>query len=357
LARKIAAVTGSRDAASLTVRNVSSLSEEEASEVLGALEGELRGKDVSLVEHAAAATHIAVTLSENASDCVWTAEIMRGAQRDVVIVSRPRVAADPGANSRVPLVIEKRNLWEQADPMLDVAQIPGALLVLGVSSVSMYTRRSDRWELARSLAIPDSAPWPRDIRGRLEMEGDSFHAYLPGVVCLGKTRPEFWMDCGPGDGRWPLGSGNAMLAEGRNFLEGRFAKELPPFFSAAQVADRGNPLLILAGLDGRARIYDQTFQPAGSIEGWGSDIAAVSSKCGNGRQVLASRSAASDEPDAIQAYEISGRKPIAVSAPLAFLGSVSALWTAPGDETAVAITRDLRTGRYAAFSLSIFCGN
>jgi hypothetical protein len=189
------------------------------------------------------------------------------------------------------------------------------------------------------------------------MQGDSFHAYLPGVVCLGKAQPELSMDCGAGDGRWALGLGNAAFAKGRNFIEGRFPKDLPPFFSAAQVMDGESPAWIFAGLDGRARLYDQALQPAGSFEGWGSDIAALRSKCGSGRQVLVTRSGDSNEPDAIQAYEIIDRRAVAVSAPVEFLGPITTLWTAQGDETAVAISRDGRTGRYAAFSLSVSCGN
>jgi hypothetical protein len=42
-----------------------------------------------------------------------------------------------------------------------------------------------------------------------------------------------------------------------------------------------------------------------------------------------------------------------LSEPVSFPGPVIALWTARSE--AFAISRDLRTGRYAAFSLGIVC--
>jgi hypothetical protein len=128
-------------------------------------------------------------------------------------------------------------------------------------------------------------------------------------------------------------SGDSGLAAGRNYFAGP-----PPYYSSA-ILPEGR---ILAGVDGR------------SIAEWGSDIAAIESGCGSGRQVLASKPTEASEPDAIQAHEVTGGRATAVGDPAQFPGPVTALWSS--GKQAVAVTRMPDTGRYAAYSLSISCG-
>ncbi|MGH8246529.1 MAG: hypothetical protein ACREUU_08855 [Gammaproteobacteria bacterium] len=140
---------------------------------------------------------------------------------------------------------------------------------------------------------------------------------------------------------------------GRNFF---VRDNLPPFFSVAGVEDQGNVYWIFAGLDGRARLYDKALAPAGTFSGWGSDIAGIETRCGSGRQVLVTRPSDSIEPDSIQAFEIVNQQAVATSPPLELPGPVTALWQAEGKNAAVVVSRSLKTGRYAAFHLSISCG-
>ena len=46
---------------------------------------------------------------------------------------------------------------------------------------------------------------------------------------------------------------------------------------------------------------------------------------------------------------------VPLSAPVDFPGPVTALWSA-GGATALAVVRDLETGRYSAFLLTVVCG-
>jgi hypothetical protein len=161
------------------------------------------------------------------------------------------------------------------------------------------------------------------------------------------------LECKGGTAAWPTEFGPAELVSGRNFFS---ASGIAHFFTVAGARDRETPLWIFAGLDGRAHFYTHTLAEAGAFAGWGSDIAGIESACGGRRQVLASLPGDACQVDSIQAFEIADRQPIAVSLPVEFPGPVTALWREENPNAAIAVSRDLRTGRYAAFRLSISCG-
>jgi hypothetical protein len=220
------------------------------------------------------------------------------------------------------------------------------LIVLDPTGISFYRER----QLTQSLAIQSARPMPRDPRGRLIIDRDSFRAFLPGVICSGSIRPTPAMTCVQSTGPWPLDGGSgAELAAGRNyFTEAR----LPAFFSTATVTGKR----LVAGVDGRTHVYDGTLREVGQVSGWGSDIAAVEGGCGSERQALATRPGDGSEPDSIQLYDFAaGRGGVAVSDPATFPGPVVALWPSGRADEAVAIARSAETGRYAAYSLAITC--
>jgi hypothetical protein len=332
-ARKIAG-TGRREVA-LTVRNSSSLSDAEVARVSGVLETELGGRTPRLgIER----VPVSVTLSENVQSFLWVAQI----QQEVVMLSVPRAREPAVAPAR--LTIQKRLLWEQAKPILDVGMSESLLIVLDPTSLSFYRDR----QLTQSLSIQSSPIMPRDMRGRLIIDRDSFRAFLPGIVCSGSIRPAPAMACVESAGPWPLDGGSgAELAPGRNYFT---EPRLLPFYSSATVTGKR----LVAGVDGRTRVYDGTLREIGQVSGWGSDIAAVEG-CGSERHALATRPGEASEPDAIQMYDVAERGGVAVSEPATFPGPVVALWPSGRTGEAVAIARSAETGRYAAYSLAIIC--
>jgi len=138
------------------------------------------------------------------------------------------------------------------------------------------------------------------------------------------------------------------MAAGRNYFT---EAALPPFFSSATLP---GTVRILAGVDGRARIYDRSLKEIDAIAGWGSDIAPVESSCRSGRQVLASKPGDAGEADAVQAYEVIENRAARVGDPVTFSGPVTALWAS--GQQAMAVARS-SAGRYAAYSLSITCSH
>lgn len=337
LARKIAAALEPREAVAMTVRNASSLAPADVATVRRALESALRGAGFTLAAEAPAS--VTVTLSENAQGLVWIAEVRRAEKREVVMIAPAR---GPEREAKTQMSLERQLIVEQPGAILDAAALDGALLVLEPEEIVLHRRQGARWERRQALALP-ARVWPRDLRGRLTLAGGAFEAFLPGVACRGKFEPELTGECAESDAAWP---GGAPLAKGRNYFEAAPA----PYYSAARLGET----TLAAGLDGRTYVYDAAMQPVGSFAGWGSEIMAIETGCGGGRQALATRPAGAGEADALQAFELTGAQSSAASAPIEFAGPLVALWPA-GPAAAVAVARDAKTGSYAAYRISASC--
>ena len=358
LAARILAVMSPREASRVTVENRSSLGAAEVGAAQRALQAELGRQGL---KSATAGAEIRITLSENRTGYLWVTEILRGEERQVVMTDVPRPSA-PAGMPLASLTLERELLWEQEEPILDAAVLgPRRLLVLSPTRVAVIQ------DTDRSFWMLPALAQPRDPRGRLALEGDRYRAYLPGAVCTSTWRPALTGECLPSTEPWPIRTVNgtplqASFMASRNYFDGRVAlsasgvKTLPPFYSAAVVPEGAAALWIFASLDGRAQLYDASLEAAGLFGTAGSDLASVESACGARAQVLVTKRSNETESDAVQAYEVAGRAAVAVSEPLEFPGPVTALWTAPDGRTAVAVSRHLKTNRYAAFRLSIACG-
>jgi hypothetical protein len=321
----------------VTWRNVSSLGSAAAALGRGAFEAAMRDAGGRVGEGAAEAQ---LTISENGSAYLLVEEFRKGDDRQVWIASWKRGSAGPATSA----AIEKRLLWEQDEAILDAAVIEGGMLVLTPSAVI-------RTATGQSAPIQSSRPWPRDLRGRLRVNGAGIQAYLPGVACSGTLDP-LSVACKASDEPWTIDSGRALLlatfAANRNSFDGRVLtqagvrKTVAPFYAAA-AADNS---WILTGVDGRASIFDSALESVGIAGAWGSDVAASDARCGGAPVVLATR--AGDGPDAVQAYAVGNRAVTPVGAAAEFPGPVTALW--PG----VAV---VRTGtKSQAYGITVTCG-
>lgn len=374
LAREAAAI-GGPGAVAVSVRNASSLPMAEVPEIRSAFEAELKARGMRLVGSGSAAAEIQVTLSENLRGYVWVAEVRQGADKRVAIVQfeHPRSMESGARNAS--MVVQKRLLWQQDEPILDVlvqdADVLNAyMLVLDPGGVTIARLNSGRWQSQERVPITNTRPWPRDMRGRLAPGHDRlFEAYLPGVVCSTTSTQAgtgAMLTCRYADDAWPLAAGqSAFYHSGRNHFSGVLVPEIGkdsnigPFFSAAALPRSTYTLWLFSGLDGRFRLADNTNTvtlPANSaVRDWGSDVAAVTSGCGAGTQVLAAGQADRTRSDWIRAYEIADREPVAVSEQTEFAGPVTALWAQADGKSAIAVSRNSKTGKYEAYSVSVAC--
>ncbi len=377
LAQKIYAATGPHTSIALEVRNLSPLGTAEFARVRGALEGELRSRGARLAAAPPADAEVRVTLAENVQGYLWVAEIHRGDAQQVVMVVAP--GAMPGAPSisSPALTLHKELVWQQPQPILDFVLPPLApdgmplLLVMEPERIAMYRFTESRWRFQQAESVPHQNPWPRDVRGRLGLDREGYNAGLPGVSCEGVVHRELTTECRDGseaEDEWPLDAGgeergSAPFTATRNYFTGlvttygRTEEKLPPFFSAAVMKSREVTHWILTGLDGVARLYEDSATPAAVYSGWGSEIAAVGSGCGAAWQVLVTRAGDWTQPDSVATYEIDGGQAVAVSQPVEFAGPIVSLWPATDGKTANAVVHDLKSGQYEAYSLSIICSH
>jgi hypothetical protein len=173
------------------------------------------------------------------------------------------------------------------------------------------------------------------------------------------------MTCFESNDPWPIGtdlfSQNASFTSARNFFSAALSPGVgnlttaPAFYSAAAVPREHSTWWLLAAVDEKVHVLDGITDQVAEKLGWGSDIASLRSGCGAGWQVLATGTGPG-RSDAVQAFEIPGREPVAVSTPLEVSGSVTALWTESGANGVVAVVHNSETGRYEAFRLTLTCG-
>ena len=361
LARKAVAFAGRGESISTIWRNVSSLPPADLTLARGAFQGAIREAGSRNLE-SGGAVEMRITLSENQSQYLLAAEARKGDDRQTLIVTwkRSTVAAVPAAG----MALERRLLLEQADPILDAALTPTAMLVLSTSKLALYARRDTSLEERGSVALAPARVWPRDPRARLSVNGGSVRVFLPGTQCAGSFEPVLTLECAASDEPWTLeGGGRAVLlagfASGRNYFDGRVVtqsgarKTVSPFYTAGAVEEQGRSYWLLTLLDGRTQILDANYEMAGAVSGWGSDLASAAARCGSGAQILATRPGS--DADSIRAYALVNRAPVALTAALDFAGPVTALWSA-GGPSVVAVVRDAETGRYAAYLVTVVCG-
>lgn len=366
LSGKIAAKCGP-GAAAASFRNASGMSASEVSDARRAIEQALRAAGMRLVPADQAAVLVNVTFSENAEGYLWVAQVRGGAGDDsVAMVAVPR--ASEQAAARASVAVRKQLVWLQQEPILDVAALGDShLAVLGPERVLLLRKDAGmRWEREQELEIAHAKPWPRDVRGRLAPRRERlFDAFLPGVLCSSSARSPITLACRASDEPWPLTVGEqppqyAFYGAQRNFFNGGIRpgfgerRAVAPFFSAAGLPRAGSTLWLFAGVDGALRLTDGVNERVLEPRGWGSDVAAVPNGCA-GPQALITAAGDARAPDSVVALDVPEREPVAVSQPLEFPGPVTALWSAADGASAVAVSKNLKTGQYEAYSLTLAC--
>src|SRR5579884_493083 len=374
LADKINSSAGPGSAMAITFNNASSLTPRDLADIRLALEAQLRTQGTRVVDPAQADVEVRITLAENLHGLLWVAEVPHGQTREVGMVEIPRAQRASPSGPGNAMTLRKTPLWSQDDPVLDVIPLEmngssgNAVLVLETQYVTLYTKQGSGWEALRRFPLERVTNQPRDGRGRMILTSlTDLSVYLPGVVCSGPVLPVLNLGCEATDDPWPLGAGaqsslKGFFSRSRNFFNGVLSgglgqgKTAPQFFSAARVEENSNELWLLDGTDGQVQYFSGLNMTPAEISGRGSDIAGIKTECGMGSQVLATRPGDWNSLDAVQAFEMVSRQAAPVSAPVEFGGPVTALWTAPGGSSAIAIDHNLTSGKYEAFSLSITCG-
>jgi hypothetical protein len=376
LAEKIVALAGRADSLRLSVKKIAQHGPTEL-QLRTALEGILISRGVRLNQTQSKGDLI-ITLSENRQNLLLIAEIHKEETKKLAIVSLDRLAAVAEAAATFRLHLEKKLLWEQGERILDAALLEDGILILDSAGISLCQETNGRWTKQQSRPISRAKPWPRDLRGRLQSGPDTFEAYLPGIMCRGRVKPELQMSCEASQAEWPLQRSSGVSLRGgfeatRNFFgylvteQDSSRRFVLPFFSAALVHASGKPLWLLAE-DNGVHLYDREPQserlqraetllaiPNG-FAGWGTDFAGLQSPCAPEGLVLAAITSDAGPENNVRAFEFMSLQPVVASHLLSFPGSVTALWPAAAEGSAIAVVRDPKTGRYAVYRIDLVCG-
>jgi hypothetical protein len=195
----------------------------------------------------------------------------------------------------------------------------------------------------------------RNERGYLGVGIDSESAVFPEESCT--------LSMLPGTKGWDCQKNTTGIGVRSVSAEAMSGKKLGPWISAAQLDTEGRTRIVVTGEDGLARLYEDGPEPVAVLSNWGSEIAGVYSGCGSGWQLLVTGTGDWTKPDEIQAIDIKDRRAQTVSDPMEFPGPVTVLRTpgrragenAAAQGQALAVDRNLQTGRYEAYLLSIAC--
>jgi hypothetical protein len=373
LAHQIAALTGP-GVVSLTIRNNSTVSADDIPAIRRSLLSQLSALGITVRPGPDAATIVRVTLSRSARQGVWVAEVQQGPEVRVAMVSVAN-AAPTTSRQGTPVLLRKALLFSQAEPILDAQLIqltsdgPAArrLVVLSPEQIAIYHSGESgaAWIKDQSFEVAHHAPYPRDVRGRLQKEvGGLFKAYLPGVVCSASpqtavTGTSIAITCVDSDDPWPIGSRRAFYNSSRDYFTGTMVPNLggetQPFYSAAELLGKHNAATVYSELSGQFRISDgASLNALAGSRDWGSDLVGVQSECGAGAQLLATASGDGTE-DNLLAYEVAGHQATAVSPPLPLDGQVTALWPADAPSAATMILKTEQPLQYEVYSVSLVC--
>ena len=356
----VLARAGSPAAITVSFENVSTLSSADYDALKKLLLADFRNSGVRLVKADFSQMEVQITFSEDWQSYVWVANIRQGTGSQVVIkkVVRQQKVSTPRAPT---LTIKRTLVWQQEAPILDFFNDGQSLFVLEPEQLAIYANDSGQWRPRQTLAVAHERPWPRDLRGRLQVNAPQFVVYLPGTLCSGAISPPA-MQCRASDDPWQIDQNlAAFFSPARNFftgvLAGRSAGEtVPAFFSGAAMQNGDTRQWVFAGTDGRARLYiNGLTTPVATIPDWGSNIAAVQSTCGTGWQVLISFPNDLSHADAVQAMEIQNREAVSVSAVTELSGPVLAFWPGENPQTVHGVVQSLAIGKYEAWNFSIAC--
>jgi hypothetical protein len=386
LARQIADILGPGQA-QLTIRNLSTIQAGEIPAIRRLLEQDLKARGV-LSGGTESANTILVTLSANARERLWVAEIVQGNETRVAMV---RVEASPSAGNptvservvlrkeRLPGLVDRTGLRPPDDPILAGIEILNNLVVLYADRISVYRFNGGEWTMSDNFLMGEQRP-TRDPRGVLSQsqDGNGFESFSAGVACAGRIPQTLLNNPSGGDGSsirchtsddpWPVNqsmdasSGTALKAfynASRDYFTGVVTPgvgiDLPPFYSAAWIPRvGGTSALLISGIDGKVQLVEnRTGHVVAGTRDWGSDFAVVRSGCGSGTQVIATSSGEATNEN-LRAFEIPALEAMPMSAPLAMDGTVTAIWTAADGKSAMAAVRN-GAGEYEVDRVSALC--
>jgi hypothetical protein len=379
LARKVAAKRIENLESFYTWQNLANVSPAASERMRKAFEEELSKQHIQL--ELKSSSDLSATITEGPSLILLIATL--GAEKSELIatVSFPKSEFTSTERLGALLRLNHQLLWQQPEPILDIAQsespagIPELLLVLGKTTLSLYRRGDEAWILKDAAPLPKSRPALRDMRGEIHLDDHFFQFHLPGFECDGDAWQKLDFECEERNGIWrskfdpmipfSLDAGQHSFRVDPHYI-GSKRFPLVGFFSAAdsyQSRIDFQSQTTVAGADGHVYVYssgDEEKHIPESLErlpvDWGGDLASLQTGCGEGLLVLATGPHDHTHRDTLQGFEVNPRAVTAQTSAAEFPGPILAL-RPDGDSAAIAIVFNLSTGNYEAYRVTMECGD
>ena len=359
LARRVAAVLRG-GAVTCETQNRSSIGAAEFASVSSAFQDELQRRGVRVVTSDAGMS-LSMTVTQNPTEYIGVAQIVRKDDAQTLLETLGPATGPANPAPTFNLELRREPLFSQGRPILDVFFDSNSTtaFVLEPEQISVYDRQSDHWVLRSSTPLPRHKAPPRNERGFFGFGIDMASAEFPGELCQVYFLPDARQK------GWNCENDSGEIRVTGVSRESMPVKSLGAWFSAAQIETEGKSELIVTGRDGVARLHKDGAEPVATFSGWGGEIAGVRGGCGSVSQLLVTGSRDWTTADTVQVVEIRDRRAVTVSAPMEFPGPIIALHT-PGTRgvdpsqpsaQAFAVDRNLQTGQYEAYLLTITCAH
>lgn len=371
MAEQVAGIMGPGQV-QLTVENRSTIATTEVAAIRALLEQRLKSHGIS-VSGGESANTLRVTLSENARERLWVAEVVQGNETKVTMVSLPAERSLAAARSGGVALLSQTILTTDT-PVLGIVESGSGLVALEPEESVYFLRGPNGWTPSARSEIVQRRQMARDVRGVLQSVSGGFAAWLPGETCTGQTDSvsgagSLIVQCVSSDDPWPVAEVGTTAVGGaqlkafynarRNFFTGvmtpNVGVELQPFYAATVVPRAvGGAALLVGGIDGKVQLVEnRMLKTVSGTRDWGSDFVSITTGCGLGAQVVASSSGAA-ATDSLRAYELPALEAVPASAPLATDGPVIAMWAAQ-DNRSLYITVQRSVDAYEVDHVTASC--
>jgi hypothetical protein len=220
-AQKIAASLPARESVFFEIRNISSMRFEDAYRIEQTLAAELQSRGFRILSNVAT-LNVAVTLSENVKDFVWTAEILQGGTSHAVLQVVSRSAAAPRSQDAFPLKLASERFWVGSERPVDAAKMAapnGDQLVVVLLAETLVIQNGSK-SIENRIHIPAKldAYDQREPWGTLSQNGNSVEIVQARRVCTATLETYALAECRDSDANLGSGGDGPAQTGGQNEL-------------------------------------------------------------------------------------------------------------------------------------------
>lgn len=306
--------------------------------LMAALQESLRrsGKRVDTIS----AARLQLTFTAQNGEALWVAQIVEGGQQQVLMFrpAEPEGEAESPVASPIALVLQP--VFEQEGRILDLAVDGASMLVLERWRIVRYEGQPGEWKRASAgpielIPAPGTLPIrpTREARARLLATAGTYAVDAQRMRCGGPGSTAASLPCRPTD----------------------LAKDEPALPSVALWETGGQPRRALAIAPGTVAVQDASGAEMLRIEGYGDEVAALESSCGDMLLLLSSPGDAT-QPEWLRAVSVDGGRARERSTSMELPGRMTALWPTSAPNRVLAIVHEEARNRYVAFHVLAVCG-